>query len=1126
MTLQISTRTLRYLWVLFSFLIGCSGNNQSELRQSGQNKVTQPLFALVSPQKSNVLFNNQIKEDYTHFFFDFNYVYNGGGVAVGDINNDGLSDIYFTGNQVENKLYLNKGNFVFEDITASALVGGSEGWHNGVVMADVNSDGWLDIYLCKGGFKDTDEERKNTLYINQGDLTFEEQAAKYHLDDVGFSTMAVFFDMDNDNDLDMYLVNRPEKFHLGYEQVLQGKKKQHDLYRDKLYLNEHGKFSEIGIESGIVNNFGYGLGLVASDINNDGLSDVFVSNDYYENDYLYINQGNLQFKERIKQFTNHIPFYAMGVDVVDINNDGLEDIIELEMSSDDHVRSKTTMAAMDVQLFKDMQEHGFHKQYMHNMLHLNLPLPIPPGGEQRGGHFSEIGQLAGIASTDWSWSCLGSDFDNDGYRDIFIGNGFLRDIWDKDTNEKVKRYIQSKAFRLKPRQESAEYIIQQYKPNKLPNYIYRNNGDLTFTNKVAGWGLTQASFSNGAAVGDLDNDGDLDLIVNNINDPAFIYENKAEHLGHHFIKIKLDGPTGNTSGLGTKITITTKNGIQYHEFKTVRGYLSSVEPVIHFGLGEINEIDKVQVTWTDGTTYVSEKVAANQTLVISYDTSSKVYLSEDKVIKPIFYEATKEYFQEIFEHQENDYDDYKDQILLPHKLSQNGPCISVADVNGDGLDDFFVGGAHGQAGEIFIQQIDGTFLMLRQTAFEHDKGHEDVGAAFFDMDQDGDQDLYVVSGGNEVMTDAHYYQDRLYLNDGNGQFKNADLLPNITSSGSCVVPHDFDQDGDIDLFVGGRVIPGKYPNAPASWLLRNEKGRFTDVTEQLAPELKRTGMVTSAAWADINRDGIKELMVVGEWMPITVFQQEKGQFINRTKSYQLAQTSGWWNKIEPADIDRDGDIDFIVGNLGLNYKFHASKDKPFMVFANDFDTNGTNDVFLAKYYHDKIVPVRGKDCSSEQLPILNRKFSTYNAFAQADINQILGEKISDATQYKADIFESVILENRNGILVLQPLPVHAQFSTVNGIVIHDFNEDRTEDILIAGNKFEVEVETTPADASPGYLLIGKEDKHYQALPPNQSGFFVPENVKDIQLVKTNSIFRWGVLVAINNGEIKYFLPEE
>ena len=841
------------------------------------------LFEAITPEASGVYFNNQIEENFQNFFGIFNYVYNGGGVAIGDINNDSLADLYFSGNAVPNKLYLNRGNFQFEDITEQAQIPEAEGWDNGVVMADVNSDGWLDIYISRGGWQGTETQRRNLLFINQGDsiflkgglrvVTFKEQASDYGLDDPGFSLQASFFDMDNDDDLDMYLTNRPEHFFLGYKQVLAGKDAQNDLYRDKLYQNEGSTFTEVGLSSGIVNNFGYGLGLVTTDVNQDGLTDIYVANDYLENDYLYINQGGGVFKEQIKDYTNHVPFYAMGVDIVDMNNDGLEDIIELEMLPDEYVRSKTNMASMNVALFNEIVDNGFHHQYMHNMLQLSQG-----NIEDKHAFFSDIGQMAGIASTDWSWSCLGADFDNDGYRDIFITNGFRRDIWDKDSQRKNAQFLNSPERRTNSNEENAQHIINLFASNKIENYLFQNNKDLTFTNKAKEWGLDQKSFSNGAAIGDLDNDGDLDIVVNNVEGHAFIYRNKAEQSGNNFLKLKLIGPGKNKLGLGAKVSLQYGDDLQYHEFKTVRGYLSSVEPIVHFGLGETLQIDQVKVSWHDGKENVLKKVSANQLLTIDYQEATAKQSPLVNTKETIFTEVTDSYFELPYVHQENDFDDYRTQVLLPHKLSQLGPCLAVADVNQDGLEDFFVGGPHRQAGQIYFQTDQRQFKAKDTSDFENEKRLEDTGASFFDADGDQDLDLYVVSGGNEFQPESRFFQDRLYLNDGQGNFSLSDNLPAIRSSGSCVSPHDFDGDGDLDLFVGGRVVPKRYPSAPESYLLENDGGIFKDVTQELAPELRNIGMLTAAIWQDIDQDNSAELILLGEWMPISVFKK-KGKFL-------------------------------------------------------------------------------------------------------------------------------------------------------------------------------------------------------------------------------------------------------
>ncbi len=1108
--------TLITLFVLI-FLVSCTNDKKVQSNNTSQPETESEdlsLFTLIDPNESNVTFNNKIEENFDNFFAVFQYVYNGGGVAIGDINNDGLSDIYFTGNQVSDKLYLNKGNFEFEDITKKAGLESNKGWHSGVVMADVNSDGLVDIYICRGGFKDTKEERANLLYINQGDNTFKEEAASYGINDTGFSIMASFFDADNDNDLDLYITSRPNTYFMGYQQVLKGKEKEDDNYRDKLYINNNGKYVEKGISNGIKNSYEYGLGLATADFNDDNKTDIYVANDYLGRDFMYINKGKGKFKDELTSRFNHIPFYAMGLDVVDFNNDGMEDIMQLEMMPEDYERSKVNMASMNTKLFDDMTSNGFYYQNMHNQLQLN-----------RGkGVFSDIAQFSGIAKTDWSWACLGSDFDNDGNRDLYITNGYRRDVWDKDANAKFNAYMRSGQAKKFTNEQNATYIISLFKENKIPNYIYQNNGDLTFTKKIKEWGINQTSFSNGAAVADLDNDGDLDIVVNNIDDAAFIYKNTSEKLNNNHLKIKLNGPVKNSTGLGAKVRISYNNQQQYHEFKTVRGYLSSVEPIVHFGVGKVSTIDKVHVLWPDGKENILQDITTNQLLHIDYNKASVVKNNLEQT-KPLFTEISGATFQNPFVHKENIYDDFKDQILIPHKLSQNGPCIAVGDVNGDTYEDFYIGGAGNQSGQLFLQTSNGKFIPSNQTAITNDAQHEDVGAVFFDADGDTDLDLYVVSGGNEFDIHDPLLQDRLYLNNGKGKFSKSNDLPTLNESGSVVVPLDFDADGDLDLFIGGRLTPKTYPYSPKSFLLENKNGKFTDVTETRAPALSNIGMVTSAVWSDIDGNNTNELILVGEWMPITIFKLENKKFVNVTSQYGLEKTNGWWNKIVASDIDKDGDTDYIIGNLGLNYKFKASEDKPFIVYANDFDKNGTNDIFLAKHYKDREVPIRGKECTSQQLPSIKKKYKTYQAFAKADIAQIIGNGAEEALKYEAKEFASVILKNENGKLVIEKLLSQAQFSVLNGIVVEDFNKDGINDILIAGNKFEVEIETTKADASVGLLMLGTQTGAYTSVNYLDSGFFVPFNVKDIQKIKLGK-GKIGILTAINDDKLRLFSTNE
>jgi hypothetical protein len=1070
------------------------------------------LFDRLPSEETGISFSNQIEENINNFFAIFNHAYNGGGVSIGDINNDGLTDIYFTGNQVQNKLYLNKGDFKFEDITDAAGVAGGNKWCNGVVMADVNGDNFLDIYVCRGGWKGSENDRSNLLYINNGDNTFTENAKAYGIADTGYSMMASFFDMDNDNDLDMYLINRPGEFYLPAEEIKKGRQAQSPYYRDKLYENVNGVYTEIGLSSGIDKTFSYGLGLSTSDLNNDGYSDVYVANDYFESDYFFQNNGDKTFSQKIESITNHVAFYGMGVDVVDFNNDGFEDIIELDMTPADHERSKVVMTPMNTKKYEQILNMGNHHQYMHNMLQIN----------NGNGFFSEIGQYAGIDKTDWSWACLGSDFDNDGYRDLFISNGYRRDVFDNDIAPQFVQFASS----LKPSEryssENISKMVNMFHENKAANHIYKNNGDLKFISKIKDWGLEEPSFSNGAAVGDLDNDGDLDLVINNINDKAFIYQNNAQNNGNNFIKIKLKGPDNNSYGLGTKITLYHQNAIQYHELKNVRGYLSSVDPVSHFGLGEYSNLDSIVIAWPDGKENKIYDVKPNHLLAVSYKEATTVKRSSSKdLINPIFEDITKKSFPgHTVRHIENAYNDFEDQVLLPHKLSTEGPCIAVADINNDGLEDFYLGGASSQKGRLFIQKKSSKFIESLQNSFLADQNKEDIAATFFDANGDDFLDLLVVSGGNEFPLHSKHYQDRLYLNDGTGHFTKSNNFPELLASGGCVTPIDYDNDGDLDLFIGGRLVPKQYPKAARSYVLNNTNGIFTDVTDKVGSVLKTVGMVTDAVWHDIDGDLKNELMLVGEWMPIMLFRFDNGVF-KELKMPSLDKTNGWWNSIESKDIDLDGDLDFVLGNLGENYKFKASKEKPFYVFASDYDNNGTNDIFLAKNYKDKIVPVRGKECSTEQMPGLSKKFKSYRQFAKADIGLVLGPIDTLSQKHEAFLFKSILLKNNNGELQISPLPGASQYSTVQDCIIEDFTNDGISDILIAGNKFNVEIETTRADASIGLLLKGKGHDNYKPLHSNKSGVILPENIKALKKIKLGKgQKRIGILVGINNGAVK------
>lgn len=1075
------------------------------------------VFRKVNSTESGISFSNRIDENYERNYFDtFAYVYNGAGVATGDFNNDGLMDIYFTGNEVANKLYLNKGNMKFADISKSAGVEGTTGWDNGVSLIDINNDGWLDIYVCKGGStKETEAERRNQLFINQGDLTFKDEAKQYGLDDAGYSIHASFFDMDNDNDLDMYLTSRPKDFYLGLSQMVAGKRNPPDDARDKLFRNDNGKFVEIGKQAGINHNFGYALSVVTADLNSDGYTDIFVSNDYADNDYIYINQKNGTFKDEVKSMTNHLSLFSMGADIADINNDGLEDILVMEMLPENYKRSKVSMPRMDVEGFWAIVDSGFQKQYTHNALHLN----------HGNGFFSDISQMAGISKTEWSWSTIAADFDNDGNRDIFVANGYRRDLFDGDLQQKQDMYIQANAHKYASSEEMftkgfKEYM-DIYSPIKARNYLFKNKGELQFENVSEAWGFKDSTFSNGAAVADFDNDGDLDLVVNNLDGESDLYENVVNNK-NNFLRIKLEGPEKNKDGIGAKIALYQDGKLQqFFQQKLVRGYLSTNEPAVHFGLGKTTAVDSVVVIWPDGKSNTIQKPGINQVIKAEYKVAVSG-INHMAAYAPLFAETSNQLLSTPFEHKENKYDEYVDQVLLPHEFSRSGPFVATGDINGDGQEDFYVGGAKDQSGSLYIQQ-QGKFIAKSIPAFEADKKFEDMGAMFFDADKDGDMDLYVVSGGSEFDEGSPMYQDRLYLNDGKGNFaRSSQSLPVTASSGSCIAVADMDGDGDLDIFRGGEVLPHKYPQAPQSYVLVNEKGTFVDRTNDVAPELSRIGMVKSALWADLDGDKKQELVLAGEWMPIKVFAYKSGKLKDQSAGYGFGETEGWWNKLVADDIDGDGDMDLLAGNLGENYKFKASAQKPFEVWAKDFDGNGTNDIFLARHLSDNtIVPIRGRECTSQQCPMIAQKFPTYLSFAESDLTGILGEaEMKTALHYKTHLFSTVVFTNDKGKFTPKRLPIEAQLSTVNGFIVKDFDGDGKKDILLAGNKFDVEVETTPADASPGLFLKGEGNMNFMSKKPLESGFFAPYNVKDLQLIKTNT--GWGVLVTANNDRLRIF----
>jgi len=1109
----LNTKELLRLYIgfiLVSFVISC-GNREKDASETYDGEIHK-LFTSFPPAKTGIDFVNELKETEESNYYQYMYTYIGGGIAAGDINNDGYVDLYFTSNSSQDKLYLNQGDFTFKDITLAAGIADSDGFHTGVTMVDVTNDGNLDIYVSRGGWKDDNNKFANLLYINNGDLTFSERAAELGLADANRTIQASFFDYDKDNDLDVYISNTPDI--TSRAEVLDLDKIQRDPKTlelkgsDRLYNNDGtGHFKDVSKEAGLQYDIGFGLNPQVGDLNDDGWPDIYVSNDFNSPDLAYVNNGNGTFTESRNKLFKHMSFNSMGSDMADINNDGLLDLMTLDMNPEDYIRSKTTMAMTSIDQFELMVEKNYHHQYMHNMLQVN----------NGNGTFSEISNMSGMANTDWSWALLSADFDLDGYNDILVTNGVYRDVIDRDKNNEILEILKSN--KRKPTKEDFLKFAQMLPQQKLNNYFFRNKGDRKFEDTSDQWADFEPSFSNGAIYADLDNDGDLDVVINNINDEATVLRNNASDSDKgNYLKLKFSGPQKNPKGLGVIANIHLNDGSKLtRQLINSRGFLSAVSNTLHFGIGKDSLFEKLEIIWPDGKKEEMKTIDINQLLTIDY--ANAKHMGESSENRPVTIFTA---IESNFVHKENYFNDYNLQILLPHKLSQTGPGIAKGDVNGDGIDDVYLGGGSGQAGKLLLGNVDKGFHAKRSSDFSIDKESEDVGASFFDADNDGDLDLYVVSGSYEFNSNPRLLVDRLYMNDGKGGFtKNVTALPQVGIAGSIVVPSDYDGDGDIDLFLGGRVITGRYPHPASSLLLVNTDGIFDFQNDALAPGLNNIGLVTDAVWSDINNDRKPDLILTGEWMGIQVFLNKDGR-LNKSDSYtDLSNAVGWWNRLVVEDIDNDGDQDIIAGNLGLNYKFHASKEKPFEIYTSDFDFNGTEDIILAKEYNGKQVPVRGKTCMTQQLPDLARKIPTYTDFANKDLEGIVGEELDNALHYRATEFRSGIFINdgKNGFSFL-PFQNEVQQSPINSILFDDFDGDGNKDLLMAGNNYQSEVETTRADAGIGNFLKGNGKGKFVAISHLKTGFFADKDVRNmIQLKSSNGKY---VIVANNNDKYDIF----
>jgi hypothetical protein len=1073
------------------------------------------------PSHTGITFSNNITYNKKFNFFTFPYIYNGGGVAVGDINNDGLPDLYFTGNKVSSRLYLNKGNFNFKDIAQSSGTLTHQ-WCTGAAMVDINHDGLLDIYVSvSGDTQSTPEQRANLLFINQGAGKdsiphFEEEAAKYGLADTGFTTQTVFLDYDGDGDLDAFMINNDPTTFFRNSVVYNREKRnsKRSTNRDVLYRNNgDGTFTDVSRKAGI-QKVGYSLGVVVCDFNRDGRPDIYISNDILSDDVLYINNGDGTFTDKEAEYLKHTSYAGMGTDAADFNNDGWPDLLQIAMRPpslhDQHLVADTK----GYQRFHLLSQNGYQYQYVTNSLQLS-------NGRDKWGNlkFSEISHLAGVAATNWSWSGLFADFNNDGRKDIMITNGYPKALTNHDYTREVGQTLR---FGTDSAQQKQIYNIMDHLSGyKLPNYFFKNNGDLTFSDVSQKWGFTESTLSYGAAYADLDNDGDLDLIINNMDGKAGVYQNRADkQLHNHYLTVRLKGDSLNLRGIGAKVNISIEGKKQYARMQPYRGYESSVSQNIHFGLGQAGQVDTLEIYWPDGYFQRLTDIKVDTMITLSYDNSApEISKNPQPLNDSREFTNVTDAWNIHYKHEENTYNDYKREPLLPHMLSRLGPGIAVGDVNNDGRADFYIGGAVGQPGRLYLQQKDGTFKPSPyQQAFIADKSFEDTAALFFDANGDGSLDLYVVSGGYGLSPLSSKLQDRLYLNNGKGRLvRDKAALPQMLTSGSCVKAGDYDSDGDLDLFVGGRVIPGKYPLSPRSYILQNNgHGIFKDVTKRAAPELKKGGMVTDALWIDFNGDGHLDLVTAGEWAPIRFYKNVDGKFKEVTKAMGFENTVGWWSSLAKGDFDSDGDMDIVAGNFGLNSRYAVKSPAKLEIFVADFDHNGISDAITAIHTKNGIYPIAGKPAMERQLTIVRRKFQTYEAYADATISDIVGaEALRKAQHYIVNTMASCYLENEgSGKFKISPLPTRSQFSSVNAIIPYDVNGDGNLDIIIAGNMYNINPNTTRNDAGNGLWLKGDGAGHFRAIPSIQSGFMAPGNVKDLEFIHTTC----GTAILIGNND--------
>ena len=1100
------------LTALFGILLGtgCSDRPTQE-KNASQKRPTHTFFQLLDSSQTGVNFVNAVTDGNEFNVLTYRNFYNGGGVAIGDINNDNLPDLYFTSNLATNKLYLNKGNFTFEEITQQAGVGGTKAWSTGVAMADVNGDGWMDIYVSNSGDIDGDS-KENELFINQGDLTFKEEAAAYGLNNQGYSTQACFFDYDRDGDLDCYLLNNSFKDPGRIELFRSMRDKPDELGGDKLYRNDGNTFTDVTIQAGIYTSaIGFGLGASIGDLNRDGWPDLYVSNDFWERDYLYLNNGDGTFSEELNDRINFCSISSMGGDIADLNNDGYPEIISTDMLAADNYRLKAMSAFDPYHLENTKYRANYHYQIGQNCLHLN----------DGTANFHEIGMLSGIAATDWSWGALVFDFENDGKKDVFISNGIQRDLMYMDFRDFL---ASNDLYRKIEQQEVADFspLVSQMPANPLKNFAFQQTSKLRFTNKAEQLGFSQPSFSNGAAYGDLDNDGDWDLVVNNVNMPAFVYQNQAEQLGNHYLKLTFEGPAQNPLGIGVHVEIETNAGIQSWEHYTTRSFESSVEPALIFGLGKQESIQRLTITWPDQKVQVLTDVPVDQTLTLRYTEAQTNTPPPPDAPTAIMHNVSASTFSGSTRHRENTYNDFDHEILLPKMLSTETPRLLTADVNGDGKEDVMVLGASGDEDKLFLQTPSGTFQRKGGAAFRSAKDFESTCGAFFDADQDGDPDLMLGAGGNEYQRGNQYFILRYYENDGRGNFRVDNRnIPQVLGNFSCLEAADVNGDGREEIFLGGRCVPGNYGLPARSFLLTQDQGKWVDMTPEA---LAGVGLVTDAIWSDIDADEDPDLIVVGEWMAVQIFRNEQGLLL---PDPPLAQSKGWWTRIEAADIDQDGDPDFVLGNWGLNSKLSATPGRPLTMYVNDFDRNEKSE-FIINWYaplDSRPYPFATKMDLTHQLPGLRKQILKYEDYSQQTYESLFPTEVRQTSiPYEANHLNSSILWNENGQFVLESLPIEAQVAPAYGIAVEDWNQDGHMDIWLGGNFYALKPQVGRHDASRGVYLSGTGNRSFRYLTPTASGIFVKGEVRDAKVITTDA--GKVLLISRNDEEMLAFTSEK